>query len=602
MDSKDIIQKLKSSINQLRTQSLPSLEVSELITLEFGEKEAHLITKIVIYFNEILSHKYIKKNQKSPKLKLNKNNYWTFIANHFNNPLIDFCRIYDKNEMSNNIKGVNFILKGEIWIFLSILEKSFTEIINEIYKLKLDEKFYEENSFLRKYKEDIKKIVKELKNFNFINIKNKDFEQYQDYLEKNHLFNNNNIINTNSINQTSPILNNETQTILSYSDIPLVDLDNSQSIIHNFSTSIKTLEVIKDEKEFMIIKYKDFLPSIMNDFYTFNNNNNFFQYDNKFYMFDNNNNSINIDIDNLSNITEHSNKTIILELNPKKSNFLPTDNLYETNEKNDKEYNQNDIIIYKKKVRQVSNCLLLYLNKYYKKAPFHKFYKHNLHNKPITLKEQNYQCFICYKKFSLFLNIPTEPIFWCSYYMRFICKDCIDTDYSIIPYFVLQKWCFQKFSISKKAKNILINWYNKPIIYFRNNDGLLYKVKQLNKVIEIKKVINNIFDIMKCKNRFKFVEDNLGEYQHIALKEYLFSMKDLVEINNKTFYKKIIEFKNKFVKHISGECPDCKFEGQICEKCLKNEKIFFYDYENVYYCKKCRKSFHKKCIIIGHIH
>ena len=145
MDSKDIIQKLKSSINQLRTQSLPSLEVSELITLEFGEKEAHLITKIVIYFNEILSYKYIKKNQKSPKLKLNKNNYWTFIANHFNNPLIDFCRIYDKNEMSNNIKGVNkkYFIKYEN-IKVSIIsavynrEKYLIRFINSIQKQKFN--------------------------------------------------------------------------------------------------------------------------------------------------------------------------------------------------------------------------------------------------------------------------------------------------------------------------------------------------------------------------------------------------------------------------------------------------------------------------------
>ena len=109
----------------------------------------------------------------------------------------------------------------------------------------------------------------------------------------------------------------------------------------------------------------------------------------------------------------------------------------------------------------------LYLNQFYKKAPYHKFYKHNLDNKPITLKEQNYQCYTCYKKFSLFLNIPMKQIFWCSYYMRFVCKDCIDNEYSIIPYFVLKKWCFDKFSISKKAKSTLLKWYDKPIIYFK---------------------------------------------------------------------------------------------------------------------------------------
>ena len=90
-----------------------------------------------------------------------------------------------------------------------------------------------------------------------------------------------------------------------------------------------------------------------------------------------------------------------LILNPKMSSFLPTDNLYEVTEKTSANgiYNKIDKIIYNKKKRPISNCLLLYLNNYYKKAKYHKFYKHNLHNRPISIKEQNYQCYICLKKF-----------------------------------------------------------------------------------------------------------------------------------------------------------------------------------------------------------
>jgi hypothetical protein len=190
--------------------------------------------------------------------------------------------------------------------------------------------------------------------------------------------------------------------------------------------------------------------------------------------------------------------------------------------------------------------------------------------------------------------------------MRFVCKDCIDDELSIIPYFVLKKWCFEKFSVSKKAKNILLKWYNKPIIYFEKSDKtekLLKKIPQLNKVIEIKKAIHNIFDFMKCENAFKFLEETLGEYDYLTLKEYIFSMRDLVEINNKTFYKKIVQFKNKLVAHLSGQCTACFCEGEICSRCGFDERIFFYDINKVFYCKKCRKCFHKKCIgIIGHIH
>ena len=187
--------------------------------------------------------------------------------------------------------------------------------------------------------------------------------------------------------------------------------------------------------------------------------------------------------------------------------------------------------------------------------------------------------------------------------MRFVCKNCIDTEVSIIPHFVLKKWCFDKYSISKKAKNTLRYWYDKPVIIFNKNDRILEKIQQLNKVIKVKKIINNIFDIMKCKNKFKFIEDTLGEYDYIALKENIFSLRDLVEINNRIFIKKINDFKNKFIQHISGECPDCKFEGEKCSKCGFGEKIFFYNIDEVFYCKKCKKSYHKRCIgIRGHVH
>jgi hypothetical protein len=187
--------------------------------------------------------------------------------------------------------------------------------------------------------------------------------------------------------------------------------------------------------------------------------------------------------------------------------------------------------------------------------------------------------------------------------MRYVCSNCIDGEYSIIPYFVLEKWCFKKFPISKKAKNILLEWYTKPVIYLKKYDNLLKKLPHLNKVIEIKRVINIIFDKMKCKNKFIVLEEKLGEYEYLALKEYIFSMRDLVEINSKIFYKKINEFKNKLVGHISGECQECKFEGERCGKCGSSQKIFFYDIENVLYCKICRKSFHKKCIgLVGHVH
>jgi len=85
--------------------------------------------------------------------------------------------------------------------------------------------------------------------------------------------------------------------------------------------------------------------------------------------------------------------------------------------------------------------------------------------------------------------------------------------------------------------------------------------------------MNYIFDKMKCKNKMKFIEETLGEYKYLALKEIIFSIRDLVEINSKEFLKKINYFFHAFIKHVSGDCEDCFIEGQTC-KCGNDEKIY----------------------------
>ena len=638
-ESKQILSNLSKTIKQLKQLHTTSFGVAQEKASELEKKESALITKLVGSFHEILSDNFIFKNQQNQKdmpieEKKENKNYWTFISKHFNTPVMRYCVIFDKNESNNDS-----VKKGKNWIKFSILEKSFSDSINEIYKQGLDKMYYEQNAILRKYKSEINNILKELQEIQFINILSKDYQKYLDFLKKSQNQSDNKENNSDNelklgqspipkkrtIKRGSIIFNgfflnsiydsdmscitnqNELLEDGDYNELLNYDFGDSSHLTPNFEINNE-----ESEKNFTFQKFADFTPSIVNNFYTFSFNEDEKEKEKEKEKNINNSiiNSINDDIANEDEINSSKNKEVKrrnkhdLIFNPKKLKYLPTDNLYEISEKTlTKDYNKNDKLTYKKKKREISNSLLLYLNKYYKKAPFYKFSKHNLHNKPISLQQQNYQCYICHKKFSMIFSIPIEQVFWCSYYMRYVCKDCIEDEYFIIPYFILEKWCFEKFSISKKAKKTLLNWYDKPIIYIKKNDKLLRKVPYLNKVIEIKKSINNIFDFMKCENKFKFVEETLGEYEYLALKEYIFSLRDLVEINKKIFYQKLKEFRNKFIKHISGECPECLFKGEICKRCGSDEMIYFYDFENVFYCKICKKSFHRKCIgLVGHVH
>ena len=170
----------------------------------------------------------------------------------------------------------------------------------------------------------------------------------------------------------------------------------------------------------------------------------------------------------------------------------------------------------------------------------------------------------------------------------------ISKEYSIIPYFILANWSFEKFSISKKAKLILEKWYDKPVICFKKDEGLFKAIPSLNQIVQIKMTINYIYDKLKCDKKKEFIENILGEYQYLALKEIIFSIRDLVEINNKIFFIKINGFLSEFIKHVSGECEMCKIEGTNC-KCGSDEILFLYDYKNVFYCPECDICYHRKC-------
>ena len=644
MELSDTLIKLNNIIKQLKQFHNTSLDLKEGKKSEILKKESCLLTKLVNCFHEILSDNLIIKKEDNPKEAENSKHYWNFISKHFNTNVVIFCKQYENDEKNEEHPSLQ---KGKMWILFSILENSFYDSINEIYNKGLH-KNYGEKSILNKNKFEIKHLLKELNELNFHNIMSKEYEKYLDFAKNNinKSYDEKRSFEKEFNSAGSPIFGKRQLShyiserknsgfFLNFCDASYpneVDCfyfgDNENDFKDFIEDDLKIIlpenqKAEEDEdKNYSIEIIRELSPNLNCIFYSFkpNKSKNIIE-DKKIEIEDDKNdeenyissvNSLsdifNLEANYLNNINEEKKEKnekykCEIVLNPKNPKHLPTDNYYELNQKNPWEYNINDVIIYRKKKRPISNCLLFYLNKYYKKASYHTFIEHNLKNRSISLKDQNYQCQICLRKIPIFLGIPKESVFWCSYYMRYVCKNCIDNEMSIIPHFVLKMWCFKKFTISKKAKQTLEKWYNKPIIVFDKNDKIFEKNTQLNRVINIKRIINLIINKMKCKNIFKFIEETMGEYDYIALKEDIFSLKGLVEINNNTFINKMNEFKNKFIQHISSECQDCKYEGETCNICNQEPKVFFYNFDDVTYCKICKKSFHKKCTgTVGHIH
>ena len=573
MSDEKLISELTLAFEELKQLVLLTEDKSNMSSIT-ETKKSNLIFTIVNYFYEILSNFF-----------QGGKNYWKFISKHVNGPIITFCKIYetfDVNELENEIE--DYERKGKYWIFFNILENSFLDSMKHI--IDYFEENYKKNDDnkeinLIKYKKEILLILKELNNFQFNNIINEDYENYRIYLKQNEPTkqSENKAFNDNE----SPILKS------SKFDYDEYQSDAYKDIKLLLETNIVKTNQMKKPEEFDSKKYADFAPSIVDNFY------NFFPKGKSINIPSEDSNVI---IDDFPfNKEQRRSSGLILNTEAQYRN-LPSDELYGIQGNN---YKKNDKFIYNKKEKKISNSLLLYINYFYKKAKYYKFFVRNANEQSISLKQQNYQCFICYKKFSTFLGFPIEPIFWCSYFMRYVCKNCISNDYSIIPQLILNEWCFDKCSISKRALNFIKLWYDKPIIYLKKKDELLKNIPE--SVLKLKKELRNIFNYMKCEDVFNFLDKNIPDFKYIVLKECIFSLKDLIEIHNRTFIKKLKNIKNIFIRHLKEECLLCKYEGHICLICQNEERIYFYDSEKVIYCKKCKKCFHRNCFgIIVHNH
>ena len=602
MSSEKEINDLKILIKDL-TILIPNTKESKTMTSDISNKISDLLDKIVHKFYSILTSHF-----------QNGINFWNFISKHVNKPVTKFCLMYEKNDSNEDESDfIIFEKKAKNWILLSILEKSFFHSINEILN-------FQENGNNTLIKNTLFiNILKDLDKIDFSNVFNEDYENYLAYLKKNneeYFHSNNDFSNSSPVLENRPHkgnereeefnLDNEMDSMYLEGDLKLINIksdfidENKESDLDLFDfKSIKNPKNYEKSKfkgdniskpeEFVFKKEGDIEPNIIDNFYNFipkiksgplideqNHNSNIIL------------NSVNEDEIN-NHLREDRRKKSDLKLNTEGIfRHLPSDEFYSS-----KESNEN--------IHHMKNTQILYKKEFYKKASFFKFDMDTLNEKSITLKEQNYQCYTCLKKFSHFSEIPLERIHWCSYYMRFICKECIADEYSIIPQLVLKEWCFDKFPISKKAKELIKYWYDKPIVCMKKNkkEEILNKIP--TEVLRIKKDINELFNHMKCENAFDFIENKIPQYKYLLLKEKIFSLKDLILMHNSNKFIQILtNIYNILKTHINSECEKCKYDGEMCPICQNEEKIYFYDTQSVIYCKNCKRIHHKGCYYIEH--
>ncbi|OXA63877.1 Differentially expressed in FDCP 8 [Folsomia candida] len=213
----------------------------------------------------------------------------------------------------------------------------------------------------------------------------------------------------------------------------------------------------------------------------------------------------------------------------------------------------------------------------------------------VGLPDQNFTCFECKTRFTL-KNSWMEPRI-CNYNGRYFCPICHKNNSHSIPARILHNWDFEEKPVSEGSRQFLILMARKPNINLdRVNPKLFSFVEDLNIVKRYREDIIIMKDFfMTCRDAVaQKLLRRLDEKQHFVESSCMYSLQDLIDINNGTMLKFIEKIHDAFERHIKETCQICKGKGFICEICENEQVIFPFD-SATHQCSSCHAVFHNIC-------
>lgn len=138
---------------------------------------------------------------------------------------------------------------------------------------------------------------------------------------------------------------------------------------------------------------------------------------------------------------------------------------------------------------------------------------------------------------------------------------------------------------------------DRPVIDLESiNPKLFIYVQNLSLVKKLRTNLNDMRRYLtECRIAAysKLIENSIGGRRHLIQCTNMYSMSDLISVENST----IIEFLNKlfstFEQHIR-KCELCTGKGYVCEICSNIEVLFPFD-DGAIHCKRCTTVFHRAC-------
>jgi len=269
------------------------------------------------------------------------------------------------------------------------------------------------------------------------------------------------------------------------------------------------------------------------------------------------------------------------------------------NDKGDEE-NQGRIVFRKSERDRMKNSRILYFEKYQGMQSQYEY--RNPPTRVITAEEQGWKCFECNKDLSKLMITIFPRKNYCQYTGYWYCNSCMAKEKLFIPWHVTNNFDFKLYHVCRKAREEMKRCYNIPNILITLDSKLLSKSKTFYDALVMKRQLHLIFDMI-CESSAAL--DLIGDNANLLLKENLFSLKNLSEINSGAMERYMQKMYTMLNGHVTG-CNSCQKKGKICSLCKNPVKIFPYDIKNTSVCKSCKTLYHarclqlKKCIVCQH--
>ncbi|XP_033124767.1 differentially expressed in FDCP 8 homolog B-like isoform X2 [Anneissia japonica] len=212
----------------------------------------------------------------------------------------------------------------------------------------------------------------------------------------------------------------------------------------------------------------------------------------------------------------------------------------------------------------------------------------------IGLSAQNYRCAECKTPISF---KDASDIRQCDYSGKFFCTECHWNDTEVIPARVLHNWDFEPRKVCRQSKQFLQLMMKRAVLKVDAvNDRLFNYVEELSQLRKLREeilIMKSYF--LSCRNALEGqLLLQLNERRHFVESFDMYSLKDLIDLEQNSLLQQIEKIHSRYVVHIKIDCQLCQGKGYICELCGVDEIIYPFDII-ASRCRQCRAVFHRDC-------